>query len=239
MIVVTSWDDGHPADMKVAELLDRHGLSGTFFVPVENSEGLPVMDKTALRELDGHFEIGSHTYSHIRLDAIGSSRADDEIRLGKSGLEDILGHGVNGFCYPGGRITDRALKRLGEHGIRYARTIENFRLDLGQDRFHVPTTLQIFPHRQSVYIRNFIRRGHRNKRLKCLLRAMTSGSVWDALDRIALDCAGQEFVLHLWGHSWEIEKHDMWGQLESCFSRLRQLSPIPKTVAQSVAAMAN
>ena len=26
MIIVTSWDDGYPADMKIADLLDRHGV---------------------------------------------------------------------------------------------------------------------------------------------------------------------------------------------------------------------
>jgi len=47
MIVFTSCDDGYPADMKIADLLDRHGLKGTFFVCIENSEGRPVLEKAA------------------------------------------------------------------------------------------------------------------------------------------------------------------------------------------------
>lgn len=239
MIVVTSWDDGHPADMKIAELLDRYGFTGTFFVPIENSEGRPVLDKTALRELDGPYEIGSHTYSHVRLDKIEDNHVDEEISCGKSGLEDILGHSVDGFCYPGGRVTNHALKSLREHGVRYARTIENFRLDLGENPYQLPTTLQVFPHSKSVYLRNFIKRGNRKKRMKCLLRTMTCSSVWDALDQIALDCIEQDVVLHLWGHSWEIETQNLWKELENCFSRLRRFEPIPQTVAQSIATMAN
>jgi hypothetical protein len=239
MIVVTSWDDGHPADMKIAELLDRHGLLGTFFVPIENSEGRPVLDKTALRELDQGHEIGSHTFSHTRLDTLGNRRVDEEIRLGKSGLEEILGHSVDGFCYPGGRITDYAITSLREHGVRYARTIENFRLDLGDDHFRLPTTLQIFQHNKSVYVRNFLKRGNRKRRLNCFLRAMSCSSVWEALDQMMLDCVGRDVVLHLWGHSWEIETHDLWKELENCLSTLKQFAPTPQTVAQSVATMAS
>lgn len=237
MIVVTSWDDGHPADMKIAELLDRLGFSGTFFVPMENREGRPVLDKAALRELDKGYEIGSHTYSHTRLDSIGEAEADDEIRLGKAGLEDILGHDVEGFCYPGGRITDYAISRFRKHGIRYARTIENFRLDLGEDQFRLPTTLQVFEHSKSVYVRNFIKRGNRKKRLGCFVRAMSGNSIWETLDRMMLDCAERDIVLHLWGHSWEIEARNLWKELENLFSRLKQFEPTTRTVGESVTMM--
>ena len=97
MILVTSWDDGNPADMKIADLLERHGLKGTFFVCINNREGLPVMGKNDLRDLDGRFEIGSHTLNHTRLNSIHDNYIDKEISQGKKALEDILGHNVDGF----------------------------------------------------------------------------------------------------------------------------------------------
>src|SRR5688500_11915407 len=42
-IVTTSWDDGHPLDIRLAEMLARHGVAGTFYVPLRY-EGVPVMD---------------------------------------------------------------------------------------------------------------------------------------------------------------------------------------------------
>ena len=234
MIVVTSWDDGYPADTKIADLLDRHGLTGTFFVPIENSEGRPVLDKGALRELDTRFEIGSHTRSHVRLDTIENNRIDEEIRGGKMGLEEILGHSVEGFCYPQGRVTSYTVKSLRKHGVRFARTIENFRLNVGKDPYRIPTTLQIFQHRNQTYVRNFVRRGNRKGRWSCFWLTMTSPSLWDALDLIAEDCAKRDGVLHLWGHSWEIEDHSLWQDLDAYLSRLRQFAPIPKTVAESI-----
>ena len=141
MIIVTSWDDGYPADMKIADLLDRHGLTGTFFVCIENSEGRPVLEKAALCELDKRFEIGNHTHTHTRLNGIENKCIDEEIRGGKMVLEEILGHSVDGFCYPGGYITSYAMNSLRKNGVRYARTIENFCLDVGKDPYRVPTTL--------------------------------------------------------------------------------------------------
>ena len=31
--ITTSWDDGHPLDLRVAELLTKYGLHGTFYIP--------------------------------------------------------------------------------------------------------------------------------------------------------------------------------------------------------------
>ena len=234
MIIVTSWDDGYPADMKIVDLLDRHGLTGTFFVPVKNSEGRPVLDKTDLRELGGRFEIGSHTLTHTRLSGIENERIDEEIRGGRMGLEEILGHSVDGFCYPGGYVTSHAVNSLRRNGVRYARTIENFHFDVGKDPYRVPTTLQIFPHGKQVYIRNFIKRGSFKKRWGCFRHTMISESLWDALDCIAENCNGQDGVLHLWGHSWEIEQYNLWQDLDGFFSMIKEFAPTPKTVGQMI-----
>ena len=234
MIIVTSWDDGYPADMKIAELLDRHGLTGTFFVPIKNSENLPVLNTTDLRQLDSRFEIGSHTYNHTRLNNIENNRVDEEIRAGKITLEDILGHSVEGFCYPGGYITPHAERTLRKHGVRYARTIENFRFDCGTDSYHVPTTIQIFPHKKHIYIKNLLKRGNFNKRWDCFRYAISCDSLWELLDLIAEDCSKRDGVLHLWGHSWEIEQLNLWEELDSFLSRIKQYCPVSKCVGDSI-----
>jgi len=234
MIVVTSWDDGYPADMKIADLLDRHGLKGTFFVCNENSEGRSVLEKVALRELDKRFEIGIHPSLQARFNTVENQRIDAEICAGKTGIEEIVGHRVDGFAYPLGLVTSYAVESLRKNGVRYARTTENFRIDVGKDPYRVPTTLQIFPHTKQVYIRNFIKRGHYNRRWGCFRHAMNNGSLWDTLDSFAEDCSRRDGVLHLWGHSWEIEEYNLWHDLDALFFRLRQFSPIPMTVAQSL-----
>ena len=234
MIIVTSWDDGYPADMKIADLLDHHGLKGTFFACINNKEGRPVLNKTDLRELDSRFEIGSHTFNHTRLSGIENGSAEKEIREGKKSLEDILGHNVDGFCYPGGHITPHAMNCLRKYGVRYARTIENFCMDTGENPYQIPTTLQLFPHNKQVYLRNYFKRGNFKNRWACFRHAMKSDSLWDALDLIVDECSKREGVLHLWGHSWEIEQYNLWKELDAFFSRVKELAPTAKNVGQSI-----
>ena len=38
MIVTTSWGDGNPLDIRLAEILASHGLRGTFYVPLRNAD---------------------------------------------------------------------------------------------------------------------------------------------------------------------------------------------------------
>jgi len=59
MHFVSSWDDGHPLDERVAELHADRGLKATFFVPLRNREGRSVMHPSTVRSLDrAGFEIG-------------------------------------------------------------------------------------------------------------------------------------------------------------------------------------
>ncbi|HEV7816478.1 MAG TPA: hypothetical protein VGP06_15440, partial [Janthinobacterium sp.] len=66
-IFTCSIDDGSPSDMKMAELLYKYSLNGTFFIPMANREGKPVMSAGQIRDIGKQFEIGSHTLDHCYL----------------------------------------------------------------------------------------------------------------------------------------------------------------------------
>jgi len=217
-IFTTSWDDGHPMDVKVAELLDRRGFNGTFYVPVRNAEGKPVLSTGDLAVIDRRFEIGSHTLDHLYLKGVPATLAERQVIEGKNKLENLLGHGVTGFAYPGGRY-DPALQRIvSTAGFSYARTIENFRLDCGTDRFLMPTTLQMFPHQRSTYLRNLVSRGNFLRRRQLFSRAMRTPQIF-ALLRETLDLACQtQGIFHLWGHSYEIDSYNLWQPLDNFLS---------------------
>ena len=154
MLVLTSWDDGHPLDMRVAELLSRYGLQGTFFVPIRNREGRQVMQNELLRELGRDFEIGGHTLTHRYPDGVGDEELAYEIFEGKRVLEDQLGRTVTGFCYVGGRFNAQVTHLVRTAGFTYARPVENLSFSLGHDRWRVPTTLQFYPHGFPVLVPN-------------------------------------------------------------------------------------
>src|ERR1700740_685255 len=76
-LVTTSWDDGHPLDLRVADLLGRYGITGTFYVPKQAS--WPVMSSAEIRNLSSRFEIGPHLLEHRALDRLMNQQAQKEL----------------------------------------------------------------------------------------------------------------------------------------------------------------
>lgn len=221
----TSWDDGHPLDLRVAEVLARHGCAGTFYVPRRNAEGHSVLTTRELRTLATGFEIGGHSVDHVRL-----SRANlDQIASCKQRLADELGHEVIGFCYPGGHhdATIRAATRAA--GFRYARTIER---GPAGDPFRVPVSLQLYPHARATYLKNFARHPASLAELAQLVRAP------DLESRIASLLARADGVFHLWGHSWELQERNLWDLLDRVLARITAIVPPSHRLTNAAAYLA-
>ncbi|MGZ3253143.1 MAG: polysaccharide deacetylase family protein [Burkholderiaceae bacterium] len=213
-----STDDGHPSDMKMAALLSRHNLSGTFFIPIKNREGPPVLSHAEIREVAARFEIGSHTYDHRFLNSVDAKQARFQIEEGKKKLEDILGAEVPGFCYPGGKYQQAHIGLVKEAGFRYARTTMNLCFSSGRSRFEMPTTCQFYPHDRSVYCRNFIRAGNWPQRYDGLALALSEAN-WIKRIYALFDHACEEgTVFHLWSHSHDIDKLGAWEELDRLFA---------------------
>jgi peptidoglycan/xylan/chitin deacetylase (PgdA/CDA1 family) len=217
----TSWDDGHPLDLRLAEMLAAHGFTGTFYVPRGNCEGRPVMTAAELRTLGAGFEIGGHTLDHVRLTGLPACERDRQLRDGKRRVEDELGRAITGFCYPGGAHDRSVRQAVGSAGFGYARTVTNLSLDPPRDRFRISTTLQLYPHSWLTYVTNFARRGAWRARALPLTTCLGSelrtgpGTVLDHCLEAVLRLAAQRGgVFHLWGHSWEIEARGLWGALD-------------------------
>ena len=71
--LTTSWDDGHPLDLRLAAMLEKHRLTGTFYIPRDASTG--TLSASHVRELSEKFEIGSHTLDHTFLDTVNDAVA--------------------------------------------------------------------------------------------------------------------------------------------------------------------
>src|SRR5262249_17764446 len=102
--ITTSWDDGHPLDIRVAQLLASYGMVGTFYVPLRCGK-LPVMTREHLHTLRHMgMEIGSHTLMHHELTKLDADKARAELVQSKAYLEDVLGEPVTSLCYPKGKF---------------------------------------------------------------------------------------------------------------------------------------
>jgi peptidoglycan/xylan/chitin deacetylase (PgdA/CDA1 family) len=214
LLFTTSWDDGHPLDLRVADVLTAHGFAGTFYVPRDNREGRAVMTGGELRRLGAAFEIGGHSIDHVLLTGLTPRELDHQVREGKRRLEDVLGRAITGFCYPRG-AHDRGIREVVQAaGFRYARTVTNLSLEPPRDRFRVPTTLQLFPHARMTYLKNFAARGHWRARAAPFAICLRDGSLDGCLEQMLRFAAARGGVFHLWGHSWELEDHGLWGALD-------------------------
>jgi peptidoglycan/xylan/chitin deacetylase (PgdA/CDA1 family) len=217
MLITTSWDDGHPLDFRLAELLAKYNLSGTFYIPIKNMR--PTLSPAQVRDLAQTFEIGAHTVNHVRLGEVEPARAKAEIVDCKRQLEDIVGRSCSIFCFPGGSYSSAHLDMLREAGFHAARTVELLSLERPHTRQGIaiiPTTIQAYSHGPFSYFRNIASRVSVRGTKNILLSGMTK--LWPSLGQSLLQrAAAKGGVFHLWGHSWEIEQCAIWPQVEEMF----------------------
>ena len=214
LVFTLSVDDGHPLDLRIAEILARHRLRASFYLPIRNAEGAPVMTAAQARELSRYAEIGSHTLDHCFLTRVDDNEAWRQISEGKTELEQRLGHAVSGFCYPGGQFHARHVHMVRRAGFGYARTINNLYSDTGEQRFTLPTSLQFYPHKRDVLIRNFISQGAYKRRWSALQAIIAEDNWLMRIYRLFdhLEQHGQ--VFHLWCHALDIERLQLWKELD-------------------------
>ena len=97
--LTTSWDDGEPADLRLADLLEKHGIAVMFHEPSRNvRKAGRSCGPSEIRCLGQHFEIGGHTRDHIMLTQLKPDLAAQQIDNNKKWLEDSLGGEVSGFA---------------------------------------------------------------------------------------------------------------------------------------------
>jgi hypothetical protein len=213
--ITTSWDDGHPLDLRVAELLTKHRISGTFYVPriAENE----TMSAVHIRQLSLAFEIGAHTLRHADLTRATEQQAWQEIAGSKSWLEDNIGQPCQMFCPPKGKYSRRTLEAVRRAGFFGLRSVELLSLDFPRWQAGImllPTTIQAYPHGSLAFAKNAVKK---RMALKNLLRLMTHGrsTDWPALARSLLhESLRYGGVFHLWGHSWELQANAQWHRLD-------------------------
>jgi peptidoglycan-N-acetylglucosamine deacetylase len=213
-VVTTSWDDGDPADMRIAEILKARDVRGTFYAPFAGPDGRATLSTRQMRSLhSAGFEIGAHTLSHCTLTQVSPDHARTEILACKRLLEDVLGDEVGMFCYPRGRFDSTVVAAVKHAGYRGARTTRLLAVEASFPLFEMPTSLQAFPHRPATYVRHLVRR-RRWSDLSHYCRELHRYPDWVQLGKKLFDDAlAVGGVWHLWGHSWEIEALDLWSKL--------------------------
>ncbi len=223
-LITTSWDDGYKGDFRIAELLQKYNLEGTFYIPAFNDEH-EVMSEKEVVELSKKFEIGGHTMKHSTIDKVSEKLFDEEIKGCYTWLTDLIGEPPVSFCFPRGVYNPSAVDYTLKCGFGIIRTTELLNPWLDKKNPVVPTTLQVYKHSEYTYYKHLLKRFN----FKSLLLYMKSNRTSDLEKNIAFYLNYIQIhggCLHLWGHSWEIEEFKLWTDLENLF---KLLSNIPGT----------
>jgi peptidoglycan-N-acetylglucosamine deacetylase len=212
--ITTSWDDGHPLDLRVAELLSKYGLRGTFYVPMKAKE--ETITAVQIRELSKAFEIGAHTLHHVVLTRATDEQAWREITGSKSWLENNTGMPCRMFCPPEGKYSRRHVEMVRRAGYFGLRSVELASLDFPRwqsGSMLLPTTIQAWPHGPFVFAKNAVKRMAFSNFWRFVTRGRSAE--WPELARSFLQLALKDGgVFHLWGHSWELRETGQWQRLE-------------------------
>ncbi len=214
-MVTTSWDDGDPFDLRLAELLAARKIPGTFYVPIKGHHNTHRKQLAELEELDAQgFEIGAHGVSHPNLPQCDAQQLLIEVESCKEQLEDTLGKSVSMFAYPRGRHNRKVIAALKQAGYLGARTTAMMGCHLTFDPFRMPTSVHVFPHTRLDYLRNLARAWELRRAWVCATHLHRAQN-WMDLAKCLFDSVLRDGgVWHLYGHSWEIDELRLWGGLQ-------------------------
>ena len=202
-VLTLSYDDGVVQDKRLIEIMNKHGLKGTFnictnlYFPEDGVREKPndkyPHPKLKLSEakelyLSSGQELAIHSYHHPFLHKLKSVEIISEIADDRKFIEENYGRIVRGMAYPFGTYNDEVVDILDKCGIVYSRTTRD------TNRFDFPEnwlTLHPTCHHNS------------EKLMDLAKRFVESTNPW---------MLSQMF--YLWGHSYEFDDNNNWEVIE-------------------------
>lgn len=195
-----SYDDGVEQDKKLIEIMNKHGLKGTFNL----NSGLYAKEGTVYpkgqihrrmteREVKDTFadsgqEVAVHSLTHPFLEQLPVYMIAHEIVKDRENLEAMFGTIIRGMAYPYGTFSDRVVEVLGNCGIVYARTV------ISTNDFRIPDD----------WLRLTATCHHNSHELQNLAKRFVEDKVTRA-----------PYLFYLWGHSYEFEADCNWSVIEN------------------------
>jgi peptidoglycan/xylan/chitin deacetylase (PgdA/CDA1 family) len=207
-----SVDDGHPQDLRMAEMLGSFDIKATFYIPIKNPER-NLMQGSEIRSISEHFEIGQHTYNHTPLDGITRTMMVREVVDGKDTMEQLLGKQVISFCYPRGKFNKTAIDVVKNAGFLGARTCMYFLTTFPKNAYLWGVSTHAHYHSMIIQIRHALLEGN----FRGLLNFFNiQKGILDWVDQFKLAVNYVERfggIAHLYLHSWEIDQNHEWNKL--------------------------
>lgn len=193
-----SYDDGVAQDIRLVEIMSKHGLKGTFNINaglISETDAIDGKGRMSRRQIIDLYaksgnEVAIHAYSHPHLEELDPVHITHEILRDRLELEQIFRTIIRGMAYPFGTYNDRVVDCLSTCGIVYSRTTQSTEwFDLPKDWLRLPATCH-----------------HNNPRLFELADKFLTLPRRDHYD--------VPWLFYLWGHSYEFDDHNNWALIK-------------------------
>lgn len=199
--VTLSYDDGVVFDKRLIEIMQAHGLKGTFNINsgmFAEKEGEWRLTKEAALKLytESDMEVAVHGVMHYSLTEVDAAIATRDVLQDRVNLEAMFGKVVKGMAYANGAYDDAVVETLKKCGINYSRTVTSTHsFDIPSDWLRLPATCH-----------------HNDPKLNELVDAFLQDEpVW---------YRKRSKLFYLWGHSYEFNNNDNWEVIENFAKRI-------------------
>lgn len=194
-----SYDDGVEQDIRLIEIMTKHGIKGTFninsglFAP-EGTVYPPgqIHRRMTKKEaydlyLSNNMEVAVHAYYHPHLEVLTPQEITEEVLNDRIDIEKTTGKITRGMAYPYGSTSQQVVQCLKACGILYARTVDSTNnFQIAEDWLRLPATCH-----------------HNNPNLMQLAQQFVS-----------YVASKEPGLFYLWGHSYEFEQNNNWHVIE-------------------------
>ncbi len=202
MRIMQCWDDGDVDDIRLVEILKKHGARATFNI---NPGGFKSERRVAhrfrgeydvyrlmldeMRQVYEGFCIGGHTMTHPLLHKIDPQWALTELVECKRYIESHFGQSACGMAYPCGAYSDEVKELVRRAGYLYARTTGNVEL-----RLNIEDPMALHTHCHFL-----------------------SPDFWERFEMVK----AVDGDFYFWGHTFELMGDDVrWQELDALIGRL-------------------
>ena len=199
-----SYDDAVGEDVRLIEIMKKHGLKGTFNInsgirvtaeeQAEINSKRKYAFKTTYDEVSRTYaqegiEVAVHGKTHPFLETLPPAQVALEVLDDRRALEAQFGTIVRGMAYPQGTYSDEVVSVLRSCGIVYSRAVKS------TEKFDLPDNWLVW--QPTCH--------HTNKRLMEIAKSFLE---------VPYDNLRHPKLFYLWGHAYEFEQFNNWEVIE-------------------------
>lgn len=207
--LILSYDDGRTEDRKLVQLMNAHGLKGTFHLNSGKLGTTGYLTKEELPVLFKGHEVSVHSANHPNLTTLNKTAVVDEVIEDRKELERLTGNTVRGMAYPFGNYNAEVLDAMKGLGIEYARTVyDTYSFGIPADFLQWHPTIHQFG--KAYFEPN--NPANDQKEMDRFYKVINDFLEADSLA-----------LLDVWGHSWENgSDENKWKEMGKLFSMVSQ-----------------